>query len=176
MPGARTSDEAIRQWRELQVAVSAGLCIRSPQLLALDERYPDAIAHDENASLLVARARLNSGHRAETRQLADLWLPKSKQPETWFVLQADTLLAEKKPEAALTLLKSRTFAGAADCGRLSRLAILSSDDLKASWNYLSEAVQPRSAQRRHPFLPRADSRTHRQDPAGPRGIRRRVAG
>ncbi len=146
LPGARTSDEATRQWRELQVAVSAHLH-QVAQLLALDERYPETIARDEDASLLVARARLNSGHRAETHQLADLWLPKSKQPQMWFVLQADTLLAEKKPGAALTLLKSRTFDGPADCGRLSRLAILSSDDLKASWNYLSQAsaLDPRNA-------------------------------
>ena len=138
LPGVLVTPESTRGWRELQVAVSARLH-HVGQLLAVDERWPEAIAQNEDASLLVARARLNSDHRAETHRLIDLWQPKSAQPETWFVLAADTLLADKKRDEALALLKSRTFKGPADCPRLARLAILSSDDLKAAWNYLAEA-------------------------------------
>ncbi len=74
----------------------------------MDERWPEVVAQNEDASLMVARARLNGGHDPETHALIDRWLPKSARPELWFVLEADTLLAEKKPDEAVALLKSRS--------------------------------------------------------------------
>ena len=147
LPGVEVTPEATRRWRGLQVAVAARLH-QVAQLLAIDERWPEAIARDEEGSLTVARARLNASHPAETQRLVDMWLPKSTQPQTWFVLEADTLLADKKRDEALALLKSRAFGGPADCARLARLALLSSDDLKTAWNYLAQAynLDPRNAE------------------------------
>jgi Flp pilus assembly protein TadD len=115
-------------------------------LLAIDSRWPESIAANEDASLLVARAQLDSGHDEEAQKLVAKWANRSARPEIWFVLQVDALLARKKRSQAVALLQSRSFSGPADCTRLLRLALLSVDDLPAAWGYLAQAyaLDPRN--------------------------------
>jgi hypothetical protein len=144
-PDASASAETSGRWRELQVAAAARLH-QLAQLLALDARWPESIAANEDASLLVARVRLDSGHYDDADKLAALWRNRSAQPQVWFALDVDSLLARKKRAEALALLQSRSFPGPADCGRLSRLALLSVNDLPAAWSYLAQAcvLDPRN--------------------------------
>jgi predicted Zn-dependent protease len=143
--GQNTSAGTSRRWRDLQVATAA-LLRQVPQLLAIEARWPESIAANEDASLLVARVRLDSGHYEEANKLMAKWTNRSGQPQVWFALEVDALLAQKKRSAALALLQSRSFAGPADCGRLLRLALLSVNDLPAAWKYLDQAyaLDPRN--------------------------------
>lgn len=137
-PSGNISEQTDRRWRDLAVATAARLQ-QLPQLLAIDARWPESIAANESASLLVARARLDSGHYDDAKKLVASWAARSTQPQLWFALEVDALLARKKRAEALALLQSRSFAGPADCGRLSRLALMNVGDLQAAWNYLDQA-------------------------------------
>ena len=134
-----------RRWRDLQVATAARLR-QLPLLLAIDGRWPESIADNEDASLLVARVRLDGGHYEEAHKLVAKWTTRSAKPQIWFALAVDALLAQKKRAEALALLQSRSFTGPADCDRLLRLALLSVNDLQAAWGYLAQAdaLDPRN--------------------------------
>src|SRR5205814_949307 len=103
----RPSAEVVRKWRELDVAVATQLR-QLPQMLATYERWPDAISQNENASLLAARAFLQTRQKDRFDALASAWRDRSKQPQLWFALDADALLMDGKKADALVLLKSRT--------------------------------------------------------------------
>src|SRR5207248_2058510 len=58
----------------------------------------------------------------------------------WFELDVDALLRRGRRAEAAALLNSQSFSGAADCGRLARLAMLNTPaNLKAAWDYLDRA-------------------------------------
>ena len=135
---ANPGSETTREWHELEVATATRLR-HLPQLLALYERCPQIVEANEDASLLMARAFSHSRRKDLADQLAARWQARSTQPQLWFALAVDDLLLNGKKDEALALLQSRSFDGAADCGRLSRLALLSGDDLPAAWNYLTQA-------------------------------------
>lgn len=112
------------------------------RLLYLYSQYPLEVLGHEKASILVARALLETRKLDLFTQLRDSWRPREKSPEFWFALDADALIIQKKQSEALAFLTSRSFKGAADCGRLVRLALFKAEaNLDQAWNLLEEAYR-----------------------------------
>ncbi|SRR5579862_123877 len=139
IPHSPERPEATQKWLDLEVD-SAASVRDAGRLLALYDRTPRSFTTNEDASLLAARAFLDTGKKDAAEILRKKWENRSAQPQTWFALEADSLVAERKPDQARALLQSRLFPGAADCGRLCRLALLcGKDDLTGAWNFLAQA-------------------------------------
>ncbi len=112
------------------------------RLLYLYSQYPLEVLTHEKASLLVARALLETKKMDLFTQLRDSWRPREKSPEFWFALDVDALLTQRRQDEALALLTSRSFKGEADCGRLVRLALFKAGkNLDEAWNLLDEAYR-----------------------------------
>lgn len=143
------TDAAARQsWQELEVAAATQASALS-RLLALYEKSPDLFKNQEGATLLLARALVHSGNFAVLDQLRAEWQGREKLAPGWFELDVDALLVRGKRTEAIELLNGRSFEGAADCGRLARLALLSTPtNLKEAWTYLDRAAKldPRNAE------------------------------
>jgi hypothetical protein len=112
------------------------------RLLYLYGQYPLEVLKQEKASALIARTLLEMKNMEVFSQVREAWRERAKSPEVWFALDVDALLMQGKVDDASAMLTSRTFEGAADCGRLIRLAILtSSEDMDAAWGLLEEAFR-----------------------------------
>ncbi len=113
-----------------------------PRLLYLYTQNPLEVLVHEKASLLVAQAMLETNKMDLYTYLRDSWRPREKSPELWFALDVDALLVQKRQRDAIALLTSRSFKGAADCGRLVRLALFKAEDnLDEAWFLLDEAYR-----------------------------------
>ncbi|HOS96397.1 MAG TPA: hypothetical protein PLR71_03755 [Deltaproteobacteria bacterium] len=112
------------------------------RLLYLYGQYPLEVLKQEKASALISRSLLEMKNMEVFSQVRDAWRDRAKSPEVWFALDVDALLMQGKVDEASAMLTSRTFEGAADCGRLIRLAILkSSEDMDEAWKLLEEAFR-----------------------------------
>jgi hypothetical protein len=106
----------------------------------LYQRFPQAFENKENASLIIAGVLISEKNMPAYKKLRDAWKERSANPEAWFVLEADALLVENRNAEAIAHLNSQTFEGAADTGRLVRLALLSAkSNLQRAWELLAEA-------------------------------------
>ena len=132
---------AVQDWWALEVAARQQLR-DIPGLLSLYDSRPEAFAANETASLLAARGFLHARNAKAFSVLRGQWFSSGKQKAAWFALEVDALLFAGKREEALAKLKSQTFEGADDCGRLARLALLTAkDDLHGAWQLLDTAYQ-----------------------------------
>jgi hypothetical protein len=130
-----------KEWQELFVEASEKTR-DIPQLVILYEHDPKSFLNHEEASIMVGDALIATSKGKMYATLRDTFKGREKIPESWFALDVDKLLLDGKQKDALTMLKSKTFEGPKDTGRLIRLALLSlNDDPKQSWDYLTEAVQ-----------------------------------
>jgi len=138
---ARASGLPTQRWQALEVDTLEQMR-HVPRLVQLYEQSPEALEQHETASLLVARAQLHGGDKKVFDRLCNVWRDRARHPEAWFCLQADALLCEGRTEEAEKLLRSRSFDAAADCGRLSRLALLAArTDLPRAWDLLEKAYR-----------------------------------
>ncbi|MCF7762880.1 MAG: hypothetical protein K9N62_04345 [Verrucomicrobia bacterium] len=140
-PRARSGEtEADRAtWNRLELQTLTELNAL-PRLLALYDRDPNAFLENEQAALLTARALIHNAELERFTTLRTAWTGREGAPESWFVLDVDFLLVQNKLEEAHQLLKSRSFPGGRDSGRLARLALLEYDtDRTAAWDHLERA-------------------------------------
>lgn len=130
-----------REWLDLLIRASEAT-LNTPQLLVLYEYYPKAFDGHEKAALLIGNLFVASGRTRDYQALRDNWKGRETQPETWFVLDGDKLLAEGKRKEAIDFLNSKNFPGKADTSRLVRLALFYIfEQPKQAWEYLDQAYQ-----------------------------------
>ena len=128
-------------WWSLEVAARQQLR-DIPGLLSLYDSRPRAFAGNETASLLAARGFFHMRNQKAFSALCEQWATNGTQKAAWFALEVDALLSAGKREEALARLRSRSFDGADDCGRLARLALLTAkDDLHGAWLLLDRAYE-----------------------------------
>lgn len=128
-----------KEWLDLLLRASEST-LNTPQLVILYEYYPKSFDGHEKASLLVANLFVAQGRTKDYQTLRDNWKGRETQPETWFVLDGDKLLAEGKRKEAIDFLNSKNFPGKADTSRLVRLALFYIfEEPKKSWEYLDQA-------------------------------------
>ena len=137
----KSQSEKLRlTWLALEAAALAQIG-DGPRLLMLYNREPNAITNQEAASLQVSRALLRIGDLERFDKLRAGWRGREGSPAAWFEVDVDILLLRGKRDEAIQQLNSRTFEGAADCGRLLRLALVNlPGDPKAASHYLDRAV------------------------------------
>ena len=112
------------------------------QLVILFQFAPALFKNNENASLLVAKAFIDSARDESYRELRDSWKGSEQNEAGWLVLDADAYLFEGKRLEAIELLKSREFQGKQDVPRLFRLALLQiAENPKAAFEYLTKAKE-----------------------------------
>lgn len=130
-----------REWLDLLIRTSEAT-LNTPQLFVLYEYYPKAFEGHEKAALLIANMLVSSGRTKDYQTLRDTWKGRETQPETWFVLDADKLLAEGKRKEAIDYLNSKSFPGKADTSRLVRLGLFYIfEQPKQAWEYFDQAYQ-----------------------------------
>ena len=111
-----------------------------PRLVWMLDNHEEDLLQYEEASLLVARAALETDDIERFQQIRDHWKDRQEMKSAWFFLDVDALLKQREVDEAMALLKSRSFEGNDDCGRLARLAILTvPSDTEKAWDYLAEA-------------------------------------
>ena len=131
--------EVGKEWLDLLIRSSEATS-NIPQLTVLYEYYPKSFDSHEKASMLVGDAFLLEGRSKDYDTLRDSWKGRETKPETWFVLDADKLLAEGRRKEAIDFLNSRTFPGKADTQRLIRLGLLYIfEQPKMAWDYFTQA-------------------------------------
>lgn len=112
------------------------------QLALIYEYSPRAFDEREKASLYIGGFFVQNGQKDKYTQLRETWRNREKHPEMWFVLDSDKMLLDGYHVEAIDFLKSRTFEGKADVGRLVRLGLLNvAADPQTSWKYFSEAAE-----------------------------------
>ena len=126
-------EETFAKWSALEIAALSQMG-HLPRILALYDRAPQHFQNQELATLQVARAIWHAGDFEAFDKLRAEWKGRESAAANWFELEVDALLLRGENETAITLLDSRTFPGAADCGRLARLASINAPaDSKAAW-------------------------------------------
>jgi hypothetical protein len=131
-----TAEESV--WRKLDIEASEQLGDLS-RLVWLESRYPELVHRREGASLMITRTFAAAGQPEEADRLREVWRGREEQPQLWLALDVDRRFAANQPELARELLESVSFAGAADTGRLLRLAMMAPTPLEA-WEALNAAA------------------------------------
>ncbi len=133
-------------WSRLEVRALAGT--RAVQALnSLYHREPAVLLHDEEASLLLLRAWLAAREIPIYEQLRQSWRGREETPARWTLVDADALLWAGQRKAVVELLRSKSYSGRDEAGRLLRLALaVVPQDRSGAWDYLSRAnlVDPRN--------------------------------
>jgi hypothetical protein len=126
-------------WRQLYL--KAALEAKDADaLLHLYEGDPNIISENEVAALMVADRLIKLNRPLEYAHLHARWKGKETRSEVWFNLDADQKILQGDREGAIALLKSQTFEGKADTGRLVRLALLTiKEKPRVAWEYLVQA-------------------------------------
>lgn len=127
------------EWLQLYIKSSTELKDIA-ELLILYQYYPNAFKNNEKAILVIEDGNILRGKSKEFEAVRDQWKGKETEKEAWFLLDADKLLLDGKRKEAIDLLKSKTFEGKLDTGRLVQLSLLTiSENPKQAWDYLSQA-------------------------------------
>lgn len=112
------------------------------QLVVLHQFAPNLFKGNEEASLLLAKAFIDSARDESYRDLRESWKGSERNEAAWLALDADAYLYEGKRMEAIELLKSKTFPGKQDVPRLYRLALLQvAENPKAAFEYLTQAKE-----------------------------------
>lgn len=131
--------EENRRWLNLALSYHEQVG-HAPLLLDLYAKFPHSFVHHEKASLIVGDALLLDTNKSAYKALRQAWYGKENHQHGWFILDVDYLLQQGNKQEALELLHMNTFAGKADTGRLTRLALLYiTENPKKAWGYLNEA-------------------------------------
>ncbi|MFA6916027.1 MAG: hypothetical protein WC222_06500 [Parachlamydiales bacterium] len=113
----------------------------STQLAIIYEHSPHLFDNREKSSLYVGDFFIQSGQRDKYSQLRAKWKGHETQPEMWFVLDSDKMLLDGDRLEAIEFLKSKSFEGKADAGRLVRLGLLNLvAEPQTAWKYFTEAI------------------------------------
>lgn len=130
-----------KQWLALLIRASEQLH-DNEQLAILYDYFPRAFDDNEKAVLIVADTYITTGRPEDYQKIRSRWAGRSKRKSAWVMLDADRLLMEGERDEAISLLKSQSFNGKADTGRLVRLALLVAEkDPKEAWEFLTEAYK-----------------------------------
>ena len=139
LPGI--ADPALRAAKEREIRVGelkSALAVRDTGLLRLAIGSEGSSWMDpkllEAADLDLAREAVQSRDFEGYQKFAGKWQAKSSFPGQWTLLEADQLLARKKPEEALQTLKAARLDGPEDALRHARLALL---EAKQPWNAMT---------------------------------------
>ncbi|MCB1135581.1 MAG: hypothetical protein KDK78_04865 [Chlamydiia bacterium] len=109
-------------------------------LLMLFQHFPSSFAQHEEASIFLASAFIATRQTPQFEELRKAWKGRETLAYKWHGLDGDFLVIEGKPDEAITLLKSRSFEGEQDTGRLVRLALLEGrKSPQTAWDYLAQA-------------------------------------
>ena len=128
-----------QKWVDLFIDVSTATR-NSHQLVFLYEVFPEAFENNERAALFVADDLIKTKRLRDYEVLREQWNGREEVAQEWLGLDADRLLLSNQRREAIYLLKSNSFPGTQDTGRLIRLALLYVlDDPKLAWDYLTEA-------------------------------------
>ncbi|CRX37402.1 tetratricopeptide repeat protein [Estrella lausannensis] len=112
------------------------------QLVILSQFAPGLFKNNEEASLLLAKAFIDSARDESYRKLRNSWKGSEQNEAGWLVLDADAYLFEGKRMEAIELLKSRQFEGKQDVPRLFRLALMQiAENPKTAFEYLTKAKE-----------------------------------
>jgi hypothetical protein len=120
--GSIRGREAAGQWLAVEVAYSTRDNDLA-RLLALGQEEDGAFRDDEAGALLLCHGLLLEDRSSQLQRVRDLWRGREHKAAEWLSLDADVLLHEDRRAEARELLRSRTFAGKLDAGRLGRLAL-----------------------------------------------------
>ena len=125
-------------WRALDFKI-AGALRDLPRLVALAESDPSLLTLDETSALWLYRTYDAAGMAAPAEALRAAWKGQEISAVLWLCADADRLIATNHIEDARKLLKSRSFTGVEDVGRLLRLAMVSADRPAELAGYLAQA-------------------------------------
>lgn len=129
------------EWLDLLVNTSEKT-LDVPQLVLIDEHFPEALRKNEKASLLVAESYLMNGQENNYEALRKQWLGEESNPSAWRMLDSDYLLVQCKYDNCHKLLEEMTLEGKEEINRLLRLALLNSiENPEESLKFLSKASQ-----------------------------------
>jgi predicted Zn-dependent protease len=113
-----------------------------PKLALIYEKTPARILGNEEASILVCRAFVQTKRKAECAKLRSLWRGKETRKSSWLAFDADALVAEGKVAEAETFLRSQSLPGTNDATRLVRLSLMmATRNPKESWDLLARASE-----------------------------------
>ncbi len=144
----KPTEENKARWLDLEITARD----QTGQISWLQDLYarsPKSFDSHENAVIHIGRAMLPAAEFDAFDKLREAWRNRGTNAVGWFELDADALVLKGKREEAKNFLNSRSFPGAADSGRLLRLAFLDmSSDPTAAWQSLERAVavDPRNAE------------------------------
>lgn len=135
-------------WAPLEISALAGLR-DAARLSHIFETNPNRVLHDEEASLVLARAYMSSRDSVHYNKIRPLWQGHETRLDDWMALDADLLTLQGKPREAEKLLRSRTLTGKAEAARLERLSLMVAPrDLAQAWQLLDQAsrLEPRNTE------------------------------
>jgi len=128
-------------WTDLQVQACKQLR-DAGALHDLFEQQPGSVLKDEAASLMVARAQLETGRSETFQTLRSAWQKQETAPWSWLTLESDLLVEQQKARDAESLLRQRQFDGEHDAVRLARLAeLVLSGAPEDAQHYMARALQ-----------------------------------
>lgn len=129
------------EWLDLLVNTSEKN-LDVPQLVLINEHFPEALRKNEKASLLVAESYLMNGQENNYEALRKQWIGEESNPGAWRMLDSDHLLTQGKYEHCHKLLELLSLEGKEEVNRLVRLALLNSvENPEESLKLLSKASQ-----------------------------------
>lgn len=129
------------EWLDLLVNTSEKT-LDVPQLVLIDEHFPEALRKNEKASLLVAESYLMNGQENNYEVLREQWIGEEGNPGAWKILDSDHLLTQGKYEHCHKILENLSLGGKEEINRLVRLALLNSiENPEESLKLLSQASQ-----------------------------------
>lgn len=110
-----------------------------PQLVLINDYDKEALARNENASLLVAESLLINEKNHEYEILREKWRGRESKLHTWAILDADHLLLQGEYREGAKLLETK-LNGKDEIARLIRLSLLNvAENPDKALLYLNEA-------------------------------------
>lgn len=138
----RPSPEEAPAWQDLEIKAATGAG-RVERLTTIYAREPQRVQANEDASLLVYKAKAIKGEEEAAEALRSVWSGKTARQEEWTITRADALIAAGKGADARLLLEAATgWKPADEIQRLMRLAILTAPEgMESSWKLLEQAYK-----------------------------------
>ncbi len=142
---AGIADPALRAAKEHDVRIAElkqAISVRDTGLMRMAIGKDDTTWVDpkllESADLELAREAVQARDFTTYQELVARWKSKSALAGQWVLLEADQLLARKKPDEALAFLKSAVLTGPEDALRYARIALL---EAKEPWKAMESLDQ-----------------------------------
>lgn len=127
------------EWLNLLVKVSEKM-MDIPELVLINEHYPEVLKEHEKASLLVAENYLMNGKDKEYEALRNRFIGGETYKNQWAILDVDHLLLQGKYFESYQALESKILSGKEEVLRLIKLALLNAaDNPEKALSYLKDA-------------------------------------